>query len=168
MSHKRVLLLLAFAGCGRAPEPALQSTSPASADTVAEGTVRLVGPAEAAQVVLSGPAADVAVMGTLSGELRRLVGARVRITGRPEPNPAAVPDRAVDVAAYEIVAVDGERPHVGILVRRDHRLWLAANDTLELVGASADLAGRVGAKVFVTGEREGGRLHVKSYGVIRS
>lgn len=161
------LLVLVLAGCGRALEPAVQTTSPAAPDTVAEGTVRVVGPQETAQVVLSGPAGDVALIGPLAGELRRLVGARVRITGRPERNPAAAPERALNVAAYEIVAVDGERPHVGILVRRDDRLWLAGPDTLELVGAPADLAARVGAKVFITGVREGGRLQVKSYGVIR-
>lgn len=167
MSYKRLVLVLVVAGCNRAPGPAVQGASPASTDTVAEGTVRVVGPQETAQVVLSGVGPDVALIGPLLNELRRLVGARVRITGRPTRNPAAAPERAVDVAGYEIVAVDGERPYVGVIIKRDDRLWLAGEETLELVDAPPDLTGRVGAKVFVTGARDGGRLLVKSYGVIR-
>lgn len=161
------LLALTLVACTRAPEPAAQGVPPASADTVAEGTVRVVGPTETAQVVLSGVARDVALTGPLFAELRRLVGARVRITGRPGRNPAAAPDRAVEVTGYDILAVDGERPFVGVVVRRDARLWLAGQDTLELLGAPPDLAARVGAKVFITGTARGGQLVLRSYGVIR-
>jgi hypothetical protein len=73
----------------------------------------------------------------------------------------------VVVGDYEILEVDGQRPLVGIVLSRDGRLWLAGRDTVELVGATPDLAGRPGAKVFVLGVREGDRLRVKSHGVIR-
>lgn len=167
MTYKRVLVLLALAACNRTPGPAVQGASPAPGDTVAEGTVRVIGPRETAQVVLSGVAPDIALIGPLSGELRRLVGARVRVTGWPLTNPAAAPERAVEVAAYEILAVDGERPYVGIVVRRDDRLWLAGVDTLELLGAPPDLAAHIGAKVFVNGTVRSGQLVLRSYGVIR-
>lgn len=167
MTHKHAATLLVLAACGGPPVPAVQGASPASADTVAQGTVRMTGPQESAQLVLSGEAPDVALIGPLAGELGRLVGARVSVTGWPARNPAAVPERAVEVAAYEILAVDGERPYVGILVGRDNRLWLAGQDTLEVVGAPPDLSARIGAKVFVTGVIRGGQLELRSYGVIR-
>src|SRR3972149_970719 len=158
MTHKHAATLLVLAACGRPPVPAVQGASPASADTVAQGTVRMTGPQESAQLVLSGEAPDVALIGPLAGELGRLVGARVSVTGWPARNPAAVPERAVEGAAYEILAVDGERPYVGIL---------AGQDTLEVVGAPPDLSARIGAKVFVTGVMRGGQLELRSYGVIR-
>src|SRR3989304_2610092 len=74
MSYKRLVLVLVVAGCNRAPGPAVQGASPASTDTVAEGTVRVVGPQETAQVVLSGVGPDVALIGPLLNELRRLGG----------------------------------------------------------------------------------------------
>jgi hypothetical protein len=166
MTHKRAIVLLVLAACGGTPEPAARGTSPASTDTVAEGTVRMAGPRESAQMVLSGTAPDIALVGSLAGELGRLVGARVSVTGRPTANPAAVPERAVDVASYDIIAVNGERPYVGMLVERDRRLWLAGRDTLELVGAPSDLVARVGAKVFVNGTVQAGQLLLRSYGVI--
>ena len=145
----------------------MQGASPASGDTVAQGTVRMVGPHESAQLVLSGAAPDLALIGPLAGELGRVVGTRVSVTGRPTRNPAAVPARAVEVAEYEILAVDGERPYVGIVTMRDAQIWLVGQDTLELVGAPPDLGGRIGAKVFVTGTVQGGQLRLRSYGVIR-
>ncbi len=170
MSNKHVFLLLALAACGRAPETSVPAASPAAAaaDTVAEGTVRVVGPQEAAQVVLRGAGGELALIGSLSQELRRLSGASVRVRGHPERNPATAPERAVNVADYEILAVDGRRPFVGLVVRRDNRLWLEGRDTLELVGAPPDLAARVGARVFVIGDAEAGRVLLKSYGVIRN
>ena len=167
MSDKRFLVLLVLTACHRTPGPAVRGASPAPGDTVAEGTVRVIGPHESAQLVLSGVAPGIALIGSLSGELRRLVGARVRVTGRAVRNPAAAPERAVEVAGYEILAVDGERPYVGIVTMRDAQIWLVGQDTLELLGAPPDLAARIGAKVFVTGTVQGGQLRLRSYGVIR-
>ncbi len=169
MSDKRMVLLLAMAACSRAPQPALHARAQVEEppDTVAEGTVRVVGPQETAQVVLTGAAGDVGLIGPLAAELRPLFGARVRVSGKGRNNPAAMPRRAVDVSDYEILEVDAQRPFVGIIVRRDDRLWLAGRDTLELVGVPPDLDAKVGAKVFVIGSPEAGRLRIKSYGVIR-
>jgi hypothetical protein len=137
------------------------------ADTVAEGTVRVVGPAESADVILHGATASAGLMGPLVGELRRLSGATLRVTGTPRNNSEPVPPRAVLVSDYEVLEVDGERPLVGTLLSRDGHLWLAGRDTVELVADLPDLAAWPGARVFVLGEREGDRFRVKSYGVIR-
>jgi hypothetical protein len=164
-----MILLLALAGCSRPPQLSVESGAAAvsAADTIAEGTVRVVGPVETAQVILRGATASVGLTGPLVSELRRLSGATLRVSGTPRSNPAATPPRAVVVGDYEILEVDGQRPLVGIVLSRDGRLWLAGRDTVELVGATPDLAGRPGAKVFVLGVREGDRLRVKSHGVIR-
>ncbi len=169
MSDKRVLFLLAATACGRAPQPDVRAAPPASevADTMVEGLVRVVGPLENAQVVLRAGTAEVALIGDLVPELRRLAGAGVRATGKRERNPAAAPEWAVNVADYQIVAVDGERPYVGIVMQRGAQFWLVGQDTLELLGAPPDLAARVGAKVFVNGTARGGQLLLRSYGVIR-
>jgi hypothetical protein len=137
------------------------------ADTVAEGTVGVVGPVETAEVVLRGATASVGLTGPLVGELRRLSGATIRVRGTPRSNPAAAPARAIDVGEYEVLDVEGQRPVVGVLLRRDDRLWLAGQDTVELVGVTPELVARSGAKVFVLGVPEGRRLRVKSYGVIQ-
>jgi hypothetical protein len=101
------------------------------------------------------------------GELRRLSGAALRATGTPRNNSTPPPPRAVVARDYQVLEVDGQRPLVGVVVSRDDRLWLAGRDTVELLNAAPDLAGRLGAKVYVIGVRAGDRLRVRSYGVIR-
>lgn len=173
MRHRPLIVLLALAGCNRPPQPAVETAAAAGAgdttvaDTTAQGTLRVVGPQETAQIVLRGTTASVGLTGPLSDELRRLSGATVRVTGAPQNNLAPLPPRAVLVRDYGILEVDGRRPVVGILVSREDRLWLAGQDTVELVGVTADLARRLGAKLFVVGVREGSQLRVKSFGVIR-
>jgi hypothetical protein len=169
MSHRPIALLLALAGCSRPPHPTVEARGAAVSvqDTVAEGTVRVVGPAESAEAILHGATASVGLTGPLVGELRRLSGATLRVIGTPRNNSAPLPPRAVLVDDYEVLEVDGQRPLVGTVLSRDGHVWLAGRDTVELVAATPDLAARSGAKVFVLGEREGDRLRVKSYGVIR-
>jgi hypothetical protein len=108
--------------------------------------------------------------GELEPELRRLSGAIVRVVGRsaggPTGGPAAAFGTEFDVRSYEVVSVDGERPHVGRVVVRDGEGWLAAADTVRLVGAPAELTSRPGSKVWVVGPRTGGGIEVRSYGVI--
>lgn len=174
MRHRPLIALLALAGCNRPPQPAVETAAAAGgagdttvADTTAEGTLRVVGPQETAQIVLRGATASVGLTGPLADELRRLSGATVRVTGGPQNNLSPLPPRAVLVRDYQILEVDGRRPVVGILLSRDDRVWLAGQDTVELVGVTADLARRLGAKLFVVGVREGSQLRVKSFGVIR-
>lgn len=164
-----MIVLLALAGCSPPPHAQVETGARAGSvvDTTVEGTVRVVGPVETAQLILRGPTASVALTGPLSDELRRLSGATLRATGTPQNHSAPLPPRAVVVRDYELLEVDGQRPVVGILLSRDDRVWLGGQDTVELVGITSDLAQRLGAKLFVVGVREDGRLRVKSYGVIR-
>ena len=129
--------------------------------------MRVVGPAETAQLILAGATASVGLAGPLAGELRRLSGATLRVTGTPQNNSTPPPPRAVVARDYQVLEVDGQQPVVGVVVSRDDRLWLAGRDTVELLNAAPDLAARIGAKVYVIGVRAGGRLQVRSYGVIR-
>jgi len=165
---------MVLAGCSRPPQAQVETGAAARsvadttvADTTVEGTLRVVGPVETAQLILRGSAASVGLMGPLSEELRRLSGATLRAVGTPQNNAAPLPPRALLVRDYELLEVNGQRPVVGILLSRDDRFWLGGRDTVELVGITSDLARRLGAKLFVVGVREDGRLRVKSYGVIR-
>ncbi len=66
---------------------------------------------------------------------------------------------SLNVKSYEILAIDDERPHVGILVARDGALWLASSDTVQLAAAPNDLQSEAGAKVWIIGQSTGRRLH---------
>ena len=180
MRHRSIIALLAVVACGRPPQAATQTGAPAppaaqdtsGADTTVEGTVRVVGPAETAQVILSASTSSattvsVGLSGPLAGELRRLSGATVRATGTPQNNATPPPLRAVAVRDYEILKVDGRRPVVGILSSRGDGFWLTGQDTVELVGVTSDLARLPGAKLYVVGVPEGKALRIRSYGVIR-
>jgi hypothetical protein len=142
--------------------------APSAEDTTAQGVVRYVGSRESAQLILAAGTLHLALVGELTAELRRLLGAEVLVAGPALPNPGLVPQRAVQVARYEIVSVAGGRPVVGKVDQWQGRLWLVrAADTLELLAAPADLASRLGAKVFVLGPVDAGRVRVTSYGVLR-
>jgi hypothetical protein len=137
-------------------------------DTTAQGVVRYVGSGESAQLVLADGAVHLALVGDLAAELRRLQGAEVQVAGPALPNPGLVPPRAVRVTRYEIVSLAGGRPVVGRVDRWQGHVWLIrAADTLELLAAPAELASLLGAKVFVLGPVDAGRVRVVSYGVLR-
>jgi hypothetical protein len=135
----------------------------ATSDTVVRGVVAVVGADPLAQVVLGAGGRDVALVGSLRAELGTLHGAEVELSGRAVGNPQGMPPRAIEVARYEIVTIGGERPIVGTLEARADDLWLAGR---QLLGAPDELRRAVGAKVWVIGRTEGGRLLVQSYGVI--
>lgn len=134
-----------------------------SGDTVVRGIVAVVGADPLAQVVLASGGRDVAVVGALRAELGTLHGAEVEVRGRPVGNPQGMPSRAIEVTRFEILTIAGERPTVGLLEARADDLWLAGR---RLLGAPDELRRAVGAKVWVIGRKEGGRLLVQSYGVI--
>jgi hypothetical protein len=105
------------------------------------------------------------LVGSLVDELRMLAGADVAVRGLPDSS-RGMP--TFDVRAYDVLAIDGRRPRVGVLVARGDELWLASSDTLRLVPALEALRERVGARIWVVGRSDStsGELHVESYGVI--
>ena len=104
----------------------------------------------------------VTLVGNLQGELRRLSGAAVRVIGARRGKLGDL-----DVESYEVLEVDGEVPQVGTLRTRDGTLMLAGRDTVQLANPPEELREKEGAKVWIVGPREGERLTVQSYGIIR-
>ena len=99
-------------------------------------------------------------------ELRRLASARVHVQGeRIESYPAD----GLDVHRYEVLEVDGQRPHVGTLEwgEGDELLLRDNRRALPIHAAPEALREHVGAKVWIVGEMWEGRLRLSSYGIIR-
>ncbi|MCZ6758955.1 MAG: hypothetical protein O7D29_01060 [Gemmatimonadetes bacterium] len=143
-------------------------TTPATADTSAQGIVRSVGADPFAQIVLQPRpgmgSGQVRVVGDLLSEISQLQGAEVLVRGVVHDNRPPNPRRAIDVADYEIISVGGERPqYVGTLTDADGTLMLSH---FIVVGAPQDLANAVGGKVWISGSVSGDSLRVSLYGVI--
>jgi|GEM_PF-3578311 len=107
----------------------------------------------------------VRVAGDLRNELRTLGGADVLARGVLDSSSTGT---SLDVREYEVLAIDGRRPRVGVLLAREGGLWLAAGDTLRLVPAPAELREKAGAKIWVLGPSDlaAREQRVESYGVI--
>ncbi len=144
------------------------AASPQTPDTTVQGIVYVVGADPFTHVVVRGPGGDVAVTGSLAGELRALSGAEVRIAGPPAAPSMPPPRRAVDVTSYTVLSINGATPAVGVLIERNGALWLAGRDTVPLVDVPPGFAGKPGDKLFVIGPMVDGKLSVSTYGVIRS
>ena len=130
-----------------------------------EGRVRVVGNEPFPwTVVESGDGRSMIVTGALRGEIRRLAGAHVRVTGRLVQG--ELPDTTLEASSYEILSVDGDRPLLGRLERDAKGYYLThSNGPVSRVTFVSDgLAGRVGALVWVVLDELGG---VARYGVLR-
>lgn len=153
-------VLTACAG-NRAPE----AGGPAAAADTVEGEVRQVGNAPFTRTVVEGDSAAVTATGPLADELTRLTGARVRAIGAPVEG--EFPGPALEVAAYDVLSVDGDEPRVGILRHRTgegYRLETAEGETVALRSVPAGLGSAAGGKVWVVADEEGGVLR---YGILR-
>lgn len=129
-----------------------------------EGTVRQVGNMPFQRTVVQSDGETVTVVGPLQAELTRLVGARVRVAGEARGSGPFGPE--MEVAAYEVVAVDGEAPYVGRLVRDEqgYVLETAAGGPLRLGVVPARFSELVGGRVWVTVDEQGTVLR---YGILR-
>jgi hypothetical protein len=105
----------------------------------------------------SGPM--VVLRGNLEQELRALAGATVQVDGRETSENNR---RVIDVQTYEVVDINGEKPVVGTLVQANK--LATATDTIDVVG---EVKAAPGSKVWITGDRSGKQIKVRSYGVIR-
>lgn len=136
----------------------------AAADTL-EGTVRQVGSTPFVRTVVEDEEGAERVVGELEEEIARAAGARVRVWGSWADR--GDPGRALEAAGYELLAVDGVEPHVGVLGHESGRgyfLTPAEGEELPLTGVPAGLGERVGARVWVVLGEEGG---VQRYGILR-
>lgn len=186
MSLARIALALiagiVISACARNPEPraSAESASTAAADSGAgdEGGAKRDSLAEVQGRVVTGgtdrfPVTSLVdadgsatrLVGALLGELRSLSGAELAARGVMS---AGGVGSSLDVREYEVLSIDGQRPHVGVVIARDGELWLASRDTLRLVPALAALGDRVGARIWVVGASDSVRreLKIQSYGVI--
>jgi hypothetical protein len=169
--------IVALAACSHNPEPraGAESASAGGADSAAstpapltELTGRLMNSGIdrfTVTTLQTGEGRAVRLTGDLRAELRTLSGADVRVRGVVDSSGA---DGSFDAREYEILAIDGRQPRVGVLLARGGELWLAAGDTLRLVPTLDALRERVGAKVWVVGTSDSTvkELRVESYGVI--
>jgi hypothetical protein len=171
-----VAMAAAIAACARNPEPragaesatatGVDSDTMSSPLTEAKGRVVNGGTARfPITSLVSEDGSATRLGGALLDELRTLSGAELSVRGVMSSGGT---DRSLDVREYEVLAIDGQRPHVGTVLVRDGGVWLASSDTLRLVPALDALRQRAGAKVWVVGtlDSAGGELRVQSYGVI--
>lgn len=183
MSHRALsisaslLLGAALAACAHNPEPRSADTSPV------DSTSQPSSGAWAQEIVLSGRvvnsgtehltittlqvenSAPTRLVGALQTELRTLAGAEVRVSGVID---SAGSGRSLDVREYDILSINGQRPHVGTVLVRGASSWLVSSDTLRLIPELDALREREGARVWVIGAVDPGRseLRVESFGVI--
>jgi hypothetical protein len=150
----------------RTPTPGAAPPAGPAPDTMT-GQLAVTGAAPMTFVTLQPEEGRRAVQltGGYEQELRNLAGAVVRVEGRRTAGP--LPGPAIEVAAYVIVSIDGQRPWVGMLQVVDGDYRLAGAEPARLLGVPRELAGRVGAKVWVVGVRDGDVLRIQSYGIIR-
>lgn len=133
-------------------------------DTIA-GAVRVVGNEPFSRAVVEPEEGEpAAVDGPYRGEIRRLAGAVVRLSGRIEEG--GYPGRTLEASSYEIVSVDGVRPLLGTLEADSagFRLAFPHGGEHRLTAVSGPLSDRLGALVWVVLDDRGG---VARYGVLR-
>lgn len=103
------------------------------------------------------------IVGSLDQEISRLAGASLTVVGQPAGRTAV---RATSYAALEI---NGEKPQVGIVVRRgtSYLLEREIGAVMLLADEPAALERLVGAKIWVTGPVESHQIRIEAYGVLR-
>jgi len=129
-----------------------------------EGRVRAVGNAPFVETLIEPEEGEAwRVSGPFRSELRRLAGARVRVTGLPVRTSA---DSALEASSYEILSVDGDRPLVGRLARDQdgYFLELPAKGMRRVAAVSEPLAQQLGALIWAVLDTNDG---IARYGVLR-
>jgi hypothetical protein len=141
------------------PDPTLSSRE-------LSGKVFVTGSEPHTQVTLvPAEGRGVPLVGNLQGELARLSGAEVRVSG---VRVATAPRDGFKVESYQVTSVDGEVPIVGILTAAvGGALTLVGTDTVELSNVPDELRTKTDAKVWIVGQSEAGKLAVQSFGVLR-
>ena len=158
------LLLLTVVLMGCRPDPSVPESTGAGTAVVAEGTVRQVGSAPNAATRIETEEGPVVVVGPLTMEIARAIGAVARVHGVVSGSSGSDTIRA---ETYELVSVDGLSPLVGILGLAGGKLTVATGygQRVEIAGASDRMRSAVGSKIWVT-TRDDGRSVVR-WGILR-
>ena len=138
-----------------------------STDTVATGTVRVVGAVPATTVILASDSGSVVLAGALTRQIATLDGAHVGVEGSvaPASPPLGRVRRAIVVRRYRILDIGGREPVVGILAVNDSGSFRI--DSIVLLSAPVRFTQLVGAKLWILGTRTAsGAIAVSSYGVL--
>jgi|tagenome__1003787_1003787.scaffolds.fasta_scaffold20942800_2 hypothetical protein len=167
----RMLSGLVVVGCAgtRTPAPVRSSGNqelPTDADLAGtEGVIYLAGNAPQPLLSLKDDGGSVyQLAGPLAGELRRLAGARVKVTG-PRDSTAFPP--SIQAIEYLVLGVDGRRPWVGELRAGSGGLWLLTPDSVAVEEPTGRLEALVGGKVWVVADTSSRPALVQSFGVLR-
>lgn len=169
VTYGALALTVVCGACTRVPDTtakaALADTAALTMNSVWTGRLVVTGTAEIPAVMLERPGQPaLQLSGDHESELRALDGAEVRIIGAPAAT--GIAGAGIDVERYEIIAIAGEAPFVGVLNADGSALELTDGTTLQLIGFPAPLRSP-GARVWVTGERAADTLRVRSAGIIR-
>ncbi len=161
-----LLLLGMLVACGQRKEQGSAVPADRSGPSQQlEGRVFVTGQESASGATLvTENGQSVSLLGDLEPELRRLSGATIRIDGTQTDRG---PGRSLEVHDYMVLSIDGEQPAVGFLVDAHGRLALAGRDTVELGSVPEDLRNQEGSKVWIVGPRAGGKLDIRSFGILR-
>jgi hypothetical protein len=138
-----------------------------SADTVATGTVRVVGAVPGTTVILASDSGSVVLAGALTREIATLDGAHVRVQGSAAPASPSLGRvrRAIVVRSYRILDIGGREPVVGRLAVDDSGGFRI--DTIPLLSPPAQFTQLVGGKLWIVGTRTAsGAIAISSYGVL--
>ena len=161
-----LVLLSMLMGCGprRQQDGAAPEHRSRSSEQL-EGRVYATGQEVSSAVTLVGDdGQSMTLLGDLEPELGRLSGATVRVNGTKADRARG---KSFEVQDYEVLSIDGEQPTVGILAYVQGAMSLAGRDTVELASVPEDLRGKEGAKVWVVGPRNGRKLEILSFGILR-
>lgn len=162
------LVMTVAMGCRRAErvgEAGSGALVPAPTETRLEGVAGPMGSEPGLMVALRLPTGEhVRVNGPLAAEVGRLTGASLVLVGVVQ---TTTPWRTIVPSAYEVMAIDGQKPHVGVLRVEPDAVWLETNPPVRLEGTPEGLRAQNGAKIYVLGSLSEGVLVLQSFGVIR-
>ena len=163
------LTLTVAPGCGRAERSQgtrAAATTPVPNEPRLEGVAGTMGTDPALMIVVRPATGEpVRVDGPLAADVGRLTGATVALFGTVQ---ATAPWRTIEPTRYEVLEIDGQKPHVGFLRVEREEVWLESRPPLRLEGTPDALRVQHGAKVYVLGPALNGVLTVQSFGVIRA
>ncbi|CAN5817020.1 hypothetical protein BH23GEM3_BH23GEM3_23030 [soil metagenome] len=168
MRTRIMIFSLLLAACG--PQNGETPNSSPTPDTSAAatrvvGTVAVVGsaPVSTAVVVRDANGESVRIEGPMAGEIGRLSGAEVEVTGTRREDPMY--GHSLQASGYRVVSVDGRPVVMGTVEMGERgRLQLRTNEgqIIRLAGGAGHL--RAGQKVWVQGPTT---VDVQTFGVVQ-